>query len=102
MFSEESPAVMAEKPSDKTRKSTSRKKAPAAKAANVTPINQGGNSTGNVDAKPRAVEPTMVEQIRFRAYELFVERGRLDGFDQDDWARAEAEIRAKFQQEKSA
>jgi hypothetical protein len=44
----------------------------------------------------------ILEQVRFRAYELFEERGRLDGFDQEDWARAEAEIMAKFQRGKSA
>lgn len=93
---------MAEKPSEKTRRSTSRKKAAAPKAANVTPITQGSNNLGAGEAKPRAEEPTVIELIRFRAYELFVERGRLDGFDQEDWARAEAEILAKFQREKSA
>ncbi len=93
---------MAEKPSEKPRKSTSRKKTAAPKASNVTPISQAGNNLGPNDSKPRATEPVLVEQIRFRAYELFVERGRLDGFDQEDWARAEAEILAKFHQEKSA
>ncbi|HEY7405612.1 MAG TPA: hypothetical protein VIB39_18960, partial [Candidatus Angelobacter sp.] len=71
---------MAEKISEKTRKSTSRKKAAAPKA-NVTPISQRGNSSGASDAKSQEVEIVLVEQIRFRAYELFVERGRLDGFD---------------------
>jgi len=43
-----------------------------------------------------------MELIRVRAYEIFEERGRLDGFDQEDWARAEAEVLARFQREKSA
>jgi hypothetical protein len=93
---------MAEKSSEKPRKSTSRKKTAAPKAGNITPISQGGNNLGSNDSKPHPAEPVLVEQIRFRAYELFVERGRLDGFDQEDWARAEAEILAKFQREKSA
>jgi len=44
----------------------------------------------------------MEEEIRRRAYELYEERGRLHGFEQEDWARAEQEVRNKYQQEKSA
>jgi hypothetical protein len=96
---------MADKTSEKTRKRTG-KKATTQKVASVTPISQGGqphdpNGAGAHDAS-RPAEPIVLEQIRFRAYELFVERGRLDGFDQEDWTRAEAEIRAKFQRIKSA
>ena len=97
---------MAEKTSDNTRKSP-RKKATAKKTASVTPISQGSpahdvNSSGANEGRSGSAEPMILEQIRFRAYELFVERGRLDGFDQEDWARAETEILAKFQREKSA
>lgn len=35
------------------------------------------------------------EEIRQRAYELFQERGGQHGFDQDDWLRAEAEVRSR-------
>ena len=35
------------------------------------------------------------EEIRQRAYELFQERGGQHGFDQDDWLRAEAEVRLR-------
>ncbi len=47
-------------------------------------------------------EPGMEEEIRQRAYELYEERGRQHGFEQEDWARAEAEVRKKYQREKSA
>jgi hypothetical protein len=30
-----------------------------------------------------------------RAYEMYVERGRVDGFDREDWHRAERELRAQ-------
>ena len=41
-------------------------------------------------------EPHEIEhQIRLRAYELFEERGREDGHEQEDWVRAEAEITNK-------
>jgi len=42
------------------------------------------------------------EEVRQRAYELYEERGRQHGFEQEDWARAEAEVRKKYQREKSA
>jgi hypothetical protein len=35
---------------------------------------------------------TLEEQIRRRAYELYEARGRADGFDQEDWDRAKAEV----------
>jgi hypothetical protein len=35
---------------------------------------------------------TLEEQIRRRAYELYEARGRADGFDQEDWSRARAEV----------
>ncbi|HVZ15675.1 MAG TPA: DUF2934 domain-containing protein [Terriglobales bacterium] len=33
------------------------------------------------------------EQIRARAYQFYEERGRTDGYDMEDWLRAEAEMR---------
>lgn len=32
------------------------------------------------------------EQIAARAYQIFIERGRLNGYDQDDWLQAEYEL----------
>ena len=41
-------------------------------------------------------EPEELEdQIRLRAYELYEARGREDGHEQEDWLRAEEEIREK-------
>lgn len=34
------------------------------------------------------------EQIRERAYQLFEERGRQEGFAEQDWLQAEKEIRS--------
>jgi hypothetical protein len=42
------------------------------------------------------------EEIRQRAYELYEQRGRQEGFQEEDWARAEAEILSKQRREKSA
>ena len=35
------------------------------------------------------------ERIRKRAYELYAQRGRCDGFALDDWLQAEGEILGK-------
>jgi hypothetical protein len=46
--------------------------------------------------RPRSPKPTqpndIEESIRRRAYELYEQRGRVDGFALDDWLRAEREI----------
>jgi hypothetical protein len=41
--------------------------------------------------EPQELEP----QIRLRAYELYEERGREDGHDEEDWLRAKEEITIK-------
>jgi Protein of unknown function (DUF2934) len=37
-------------------------------------------------------EPTF-EQIQVRAYEIYIQRGRTDGFDLDDWLQAEKDLK---------
>ncbi len=37
------------------------------------------------------------EEIRLRAYELYLERGGRPGDEHDDWLSAEREIRARYQ-----
>ncbi|HSZ62482.1 MAG TPA: DUF2934 domain-containing protein [Terriglobales bacterium] len=32
------------------------------------------------------------EQVRLRAYELYEQRGKVDGFEVEDWLQAEAEF----------
>ena len=34
----------------------------------------------------------LTEQVRARAYQLYEERGKIDGHDMDDWLQAESEI----------
>jgi len=92
------------KSSGKPRKSASRKKSTPPAATNVTSISQGA-LVQESSKSPRHGESSgtvVLEQIRIRAYELFEQRGRLHGFDQEDWVRAEAEVLARFQKEKSA
>ena len=40
------------------------------------------------ETNPRRIE----EHIRRRAYELYEQRGRVDGFAWDDWLQAETEL----------
>lgn len=40
--------------------------------------------------------PGVQEEIRLRAYALYEARGRRDGFQEEDWMRAETEILAKY------
>jgi hypothetical protein len=41
----------------------------------------------------KAFSVNLEEEIRRRAYELYELRGREDGFAEEDWARAEHEVR---------
>jgi Protein of unknown function (DUF2934) len=40
---------------------------------------------------PRPARPSL-EEIRLRAYEIYVERGQTDGQDVGDWLQAEKEL----------
>ena len=78
------------------------------KKSTVTSIGQGSNvaesSNGafqSAEQRP-TVDQRIEEEIRIRAYELFEQRGRLEGFHDEDWARAEAEVLAKYRRDKSA
>ena len=46
---------------------------------------------------PKSDEPTVLipveRQIQQRAYELYEQRGRTEGYDLDDWLQAEREIK---------
>ena len=113
---------MAEKPTKKPRKTTSSANGKAQTKSTVTPINagKGGEARNRVPQPSAVVSATehkiaehkttdhkianheIVEQIRIRAYELFEQRGRHEGHHHEDWVRAEVEILAKFQRDKSA
>jgi len=94
--------------SSKPRKTTSSRQKTNQTASTVTPIGPAGNlrETQNRAAAPAEqriqAEVRIEEEIRIRAYELFEERGRQEGFHDEDWSRAEAEIMAKYRRDKSA
>jgi outer membrane protein TolC len=52
--------------------------------------------------KPRSPKPAHSADIqeRRRAYQLYEQRGRIDGFDLDDWLEAEREILGAQKQRK--
>ena len=62
-----------------SKQATARKKSPA----------ENGKQA---EASIPAFAPEFVEEIRRRAYELYEERGRYDGFAEEDWFRAEQEL----------
>ena len=44
----------------------------------------------------------MEDQIRQRAYELYEQRGREDGFEVEDWVQAESEVLGSREMAKAA
>jgi Protein of unknown function (DUF2934) len=40
------------------------------------------------------------EEIRQRAFEIYIERGRIQGCDLDDWLQAERELQEKTQRDR--
>jgi hypothetical protein len=58
-----------------------------------------------VKTEPRknVVVPIKLEdEIRRRAYEIFVERGSIPGSESEDWLTAEREVRRRYQKQHSA
>ena len=66
------------------------------KAKNLA-ADPGKASTSELNADVRAKQVTRTlaaEAIQLRAYEIYVERGGIHGFDTDDWLQAELELSA--------
>lgn len=47
--------------------------------------------------QPQLASAPSFEEIELRAYEVYVERGRIDGFEEVDWLQAERELIEKYQ-----
>jgi hypothetical protein len=92
------------------KSTTGRGKGSSAKKTSKKPIpidggasSPAGLASSNPNQTSRTQDSSGIEQeIRLRAYELFVERGRQNGHHHEDWTRAEIEILAKYNTEKSA
>ena len=62
-----------------------------AKTARAKNINKEAGETLD-DQTVGFIEPAK-EEIERRAYELYLARGEVHGYDQDDWLQAERELR---------
>jgi hypothetical protein len=58
------------------------------KKATKSPMPDGG-ATDHTHVPYEAA----VEEIRTRAYEIYMRRGQIDGFDLEDWLEAEKELK---------
>ena len=85
--------------SSRRKTSAGKEKSAGKEAKTVTPISPIGGAK-QFDA--RKIQEEIEHEVRLRAYELFEERGRQEGFAQEDWARAEAEVLSRYQRGKSA
>jgi len=50
------------------------------------------------ETRKNVVPISMEDEIRHRAYEIYLERGDTGGDQNDDWITAEREVRARYQQ----
>jgi len=62
----------------------------------TTPASRKTTATPTTTPTELAVENIDQEQIRLRAYELYEQRGRADGFAEQDWLTAESEMLGKM------
>lgn len=68
---------------------------------NVLQMPENGNSNGNGNSNH--LSPVDLEsEIRLRAYELYEQRGYLEGYQEQDWIAAEQEVRARHNQKHTA
>jgi len=61
----------------------------------VVPINQGPTSMVPISTVPTSIE----DEIRRRAYELYLQRGPSSGSEAEDWLTAEREVRQRYHQQ---
>ena len=88
-----------------TKKTTGSGKKPASPQKPLNqpiPINSGISSIHTDSALHVQENSGIEEEIRIRAYELYLERGRADGFHNEDWVLAEGEVLSKRNRERSA
>jgi DUF2934 family protein len=60
---------------------------------NLKPI--ANSATQAESAETLAADSPRLEEIRVRAYEIYIERGGQPGHDVDDWLQAERELEPK-------
>ena len=80
----------------------SSRKSPTGKPAGTASLTTNGKHNVAAENSANSLSSTIQEQIRQRAYELYEKRGRLEGYEHEDWIRAESEVLAQYDREKSA
>jgi hypothetical protein len=63
------------------------------------PEQQNSDLTSPMIETPAAESEPTEEQIQARAYEIYLERGGVEGNETDDWLQAERELRGKTEQD---
>jgi regulation of enolase protein 1 (concanavalin A-like superfamily) len=63
---------------------------PRSKKSAAIPAQENGN--GHAALQQTHSNGNVEEAIRVRAYQLFEQRGRVHGYDVEDWVRAKTEI----------
>ena len=78
------------------KKRMTRKATPAA-GNGAHAANGNGAGAPSLTAAPEATaaSSTVEERIRARAYELYLQRGGIGGSPEEDWLRAQEEIRGR-------
>jgi hypothetical protein len=61
------------------------------KAANSKKKNRAPEGIKSDDAPPIQPSPTH-EEVKYRAYEIYLSRGATDGHDLEDWLQAERDL----------
>ena len=66
---------------------------------NVLRMPENGNTNSQKASSRNGSLPSDLEAaIRLRAYELYAQRGYLEGFEKEDWLQAEREVLARHAQ----
>ena len=89
---------MAKKPSRSTANDATVADAPAVSKPRrrTTKLNSQAAGPESISAiAARSVDHPTNEEIRARAYEMYLERGGHHGLDFDDWVRAEHELKRR-------
>jgi hypothetical protein len=60
-----------------------------AKAIDSTALTQRGTA---VEERERSLRSTREQEIRNRAYEIYLQRGAQPGYEVEDWLQAEREL----------
>ena len=70
-------------------------------SSKVSPIKKPSSSQPDLVREPESFGG-LEDAIRRRAYELFEQRGRGEGLEEEDWLQAEAEVMEQIRSKRSA